>query len=108
MIQSADARAGALSWAERHDTLLRLLRSLTVRLTGTVRGGGRAGAGFTGTGVIVRVQDAVTHVLTAKHNLHVAATGTDAEPGQVGDLFRRKIRVEMATTPVMTSDINSI
>ena len=108
MIQTGDARARTVAWGNRNDALLGLLRSLTVRLTGTVRSGGRSGASFTGTGVIVRVDNAVTHVVTAKHNLHVAATGTGTAPGDLADLFRRNIRVESATTPVVTSNIASV
>jgi hypothetical protein len=108
MIQTGDARARTVAWGERNDPLLRLLNSLTVRLTGTVRSGKRGGASFTGTGVIVRVQNAVTHVVTAKHNLHVAGTGTGTAPGDLADLFRRNVRVESATAPVVTSEITSI
>lgn len=79
-----------------------LLEHLTVKLTGTVGTGRNAGA-FTGTGVIARVDNVNTYVLTAKHNLHLACKHSGRGQGGFIDYFKEKIRVEFTKhddTPV--------
>lgn len=70
-----------------------LLEHLTVKLTGIV-GTGRNSGSFTGTGVIARVDNANTYVLTAKHNLHLANKNSGRGQGGFIDYFKEKIRVE--------------
>lgn len=69
-----------------------LLRGLTVRLHGMVGPGNRSS--FTGSGFILRVDSPNVYVITAKHNLHVAATGMNKRGAALRDYFMQKIQVE--------------
>ena len=80
---------------EPHSAHIQLLEGLCVRLHGTVGLGNKAGA-FTGSGVIVRVAQAETYVLTAKHNLHIAAKDANIPLDEFEDYFRKKIKVEFS------------
>jgi hypothetical protein len=73
------------------------LRHLAVRLFGAV-GEGRGRSNFTGTRVITWVEEDRTYVLTAKHNLRVAATDARVAPGESSGYFRRQIKAEF--TPI--------
>ncbi len=94
MYSSKEFEASSEQWIE--ETLnphFGLLKHLTVRLHGPSATRGRQSGNFTGTGVIVRVEDDVTHVLTAKHNLYVAGKPQGAYDEQVAH-FTSKIKVE--------------
>lgn len=73
---------------------IQLLESLTVRLHGTVGRGNKAGT-FTGSGVIIRVAQSAAYVLTAKHNLHIAAKDAGIGKNDFADYFAEKISVEV-------------
>ncbi|PRQ08065.1 hypothetical protein [Enhygromyxa salina] len=69
---------------------IRLLRMMTVKLTGGVQGGV-----FTGSGVVFLTKGPDVYILTAKHNLHVAGKGTGKSGEALEKYFKQKISVEL-------------
>lgn len=71
---------------------LGLCTAMSVKLTGGVQAGT-----FTGSGVVYRLDSAAgqTYVLTAKHNLHIAAKGTDKTGSALSDYFKTKVRAKV-------------
>ena len=85
---SAQTREAAQAWAAANADLFALLRGVTVRFRGTV---GQRGT-FTASGVVVRVTGRGADIVTAKHNLFLAAG--DDEPDPVG-FYTTNVRAQL-------------